>query len=71
MPHLPQTYGGETLHHITVNDPVKDILDRIRNGHITPLIAGVHGGHKARIPVVEYFGSKTVTCLDGIEMVDG
>lgn len=39
-----------------VDEPVKDILDGVHNGHIARLVQDVYGGDELKIPVVEYFG---------------
>ncbi|KAK0715299.1 acyl transferase domain-containing protein [Lasiosphaeris hirsuta] len=47
-------------HSTKVNEPIKDILDGIHNGHIAGLTKDLYGGDASRIPVVEYFGGKLI-----------
>ncbi|KAF1953561.1 beta subunit of fatty acid synthase [Byssothecium circinans] len=53
-----------------VDEPVKDILDGVHNGHIQFLLRDVYGGDNSKIPVIEYFGSKLVKHNEGVD-VDG
>lgn len=39
-----------------VDEPVKQILDSIHDGHISKLIKDVYSNDESKIPVVEYFG---------------
>ncbi|CUM64807.1 uncharacterized protein PRCAT00002420001 [Priceomyces carsonii] len=39
-----------------VNEPIKDILDSIHNGHIRRLLEDSYDSDESSIPVVEYFG---------------
>ncbi|ODQ45125.1 hypothetical protein PICMEDRAFT_73908 [Pichia membranifaciens NRRL Y-2026] len=41
-----------------VDEPIKDILDTIHEGHIEKLLKDVYNGDESKIPVVEYFSSK-------------
>jgi fatty acid synthase subunit beta, fungi type len=43
-----------------VDEPIKDILDRVHQGHIKSLTQDLYAGDERRIPVVEYFGGKLV-----------
>lgn len=43
-----------------VDEPIKDILDGIHNGHIAGLTRDVYKGNAASIPKIEYFGGKDV-----------
>lgn len=43
-----------------IDEPVKDILDGVHQGHIAGLIRDVYGGDKSKIPVIEYFGGNVV-----------
>lgn len=43
-----------------LDEPIKDILDNIHNGHIAGLIKDVYGGLESNIPTIEYFGGKLV-----------
>lgn len=47
-------------HATKVNEPIKDILDSIHQGHIKGLTKDVYGGNAAKIPVVEYFGGRLI-----------
>ncbi|CAN3357636.1 fatty acid synthase subunit beta [Diutina catenulata] len=40
----------------TVDEPIKDILDSIHDGHIAKLVKDVYAGDESKIPTVEYFG---------------
>ncbi|CDH17161.1 probable Fatty acid synthase subunit beta [Zygosaccharomyces bailii ISA1307] len=42
-----------------VNEPIKDILDNIHQGHIRRLLEAQYDGQESKIPVVEYFGGET------------
>lgn len=42
-----------------VDEPIKDILDSIHDGHIAKLIEEEYKGDASKIPVVEYFNSKS------------
>ena len=53
-----------------VNQPIKGILHRNRNGHIPALITDVYGGGGSGIPV-KYFGGGSITALDGVGRVEG
>ncbi|KAJ5885338.1 Fatty acid synthase subunit beta [Penicillium taxi] len=44
-----------------IDEPVKDILDGVHNGHIAGLLRDVYGGDKSKIPVIEYFGGKLIS----------
>ena len=41
-----------------VDEPIKDILDGVHQGHIKGLTRDVYGGNEESIPRVEYFGGK-------------
>ena len=43
-----------------VDEPIKDILDGVHQGHIKSLTQDLYNGDEKRIPVVEYFGGKLV-----------
>ncbi|KAK1755563.1 fatty acid synthase subunit beta [Echria macrotheca] len=47
-------------HSTKVNEPVKDILDGIHNGHIAGLTRDLYGGDASKIPTIEYFGGKLI-----------
>lgn len=44
-----------------IDEPVKQILDGIHNGHIKALTKDLYNGDSSTIPVTEYFGGKLVT----------
>lgn len=41
-----------------INEPIKEILDSIHEGHIAKLIKDEYNNNASAIPVVEYFGGK-------------
>ncbi|PSS00700.1 malonyltransferase-like protein [Coniella lustricola] len=43
-----------------IDEPIKDILDSIHNGHIEYLTRDRYRGDAAKIPTIEYFGGKLV-----------
>lgn len=43
-----------------IDEPIKDILDGIHNGHIAYLTRDIYKGDSSKIPSVEYFGGKLV-----------
>ncbi|KAK4134741.1 beta subunit of fatty acid synthase [Trichocladium antarcticum] len=47
-------------HATKVDEPVKDILDGIHDGHIESLTRDLYDGDVSRIPTVEYFGGKLI-----------
>ncbi|KAI5848125.1 acyl transferase domain-containing protein [Tricharina praecox] len=54
-----------------VDEPIKDILDGIHNGHIEGLTKDVYGGDESTIPVIEYFGGKVLTTAEDVDKIDG
>ena len=54
-----------------VDEPVKDILDGIHNGHIAGLTKDLYGGDESTIPVIEYFGGKPIVALEDVDKIDG
>lgn len=52
----------------TVDEPIKDILDGVHNGHIQSLTKELYGDDESRIPVVEYFGGKLIEPSDEINI---
>lgn len=42
-----------------IDEPIKEILDGIHDGHISKLLEDLYNGDSSKIPVVEYFGGKT------------
>ncbi|KXL42672.1 hypothetical protein M433DRAFT_156636 [Acidomyces richmondensis BFW] len=53
-----------------VDEPIREILDGVHNGHIRFLTKDLYGGDEKKIPVVEYFGGKLIEASDEI-VVDG
>ncbi|KAF3401858.1 Fatty acid synthase subunit beta [Penicillium rolfsii] len=51
-----------------IDEPVKDILDGVHQGHIAGLLRDVYGGDKSKIPVIEYFGGNLVDEADEPEV---
>ncbi|KAK3358649.1 acyl transferase domain-containing protein [Lasiosphaeria ovina] len=47
-------------HATKVDEPIKDILDGIHNGHIAALTKDLYNGQASSIPTVEYFGGKLI-----------
>ncbi|KAL2153788.1 hypothetical protein VTH82DRAFT_4943 [Thermothelomyces myriococcoides] len=47
-------------HSTKVDEPVKDILDGIHNGHIEGLTRDLYEGDASKIPTIEYFGGKLI-----------
>lgn len=39
-----------------IDEPIKEIMDNIHDGHIARLTKDVYGGNASKIPVVEFFG---------------
>ena len=54
-----------------IDEPVKDILDGIHNGHINGLIRDLYHGDESKIPVVEYFGGTLVDTEIPVDDVEG
>jgi fatty acid synthase subunit beta len=54
-----------------VDEPIKDILDGIHNGHIDGLTKDVYAGDESKIPVIEYFGGNVITALEDVDKIDG
>ena len=50
-----------------VDEPVKEILDGVHQGHIKYLLRDVYGGDESKVPVIEYFGSKLIKTNEGLE----
>lgn len=53
-----------------VNEPIKEILDGVHNGHIKALTNDKYGGRESTIPVLEYFGGEYQTDVGDID-IDG
>ncbi|KAJ5275799.1 hypothetical protein N7524_001952 [Penicillium chrysogenum] len=47
-----------------IDEPVKDILDGVHQGHIAGLLRDVYGGDSTKIPVIEYFGGQLMSTTD-------
>jgi fatty acid synthase subunit beta len=47
-----------------IDEPVKDILDGVHQGHIAGLLRDVYGGDKTKIPVIEYFGGQLLNTTE-------
>lgn len=43
-----------------VDEPIKEILDGIHNGHIAALTKDIYNNDASKIPTIEYFGGKLV-----------
>jgi fatty acid synthase subunit beta len=43
-----------------VDEPIKEILDGVHNGHIKSLTQDIYNGDESSIPVLEYFGGKLI-----------
>lgn len=54
-----------------VNEPIKDILDGVHNGHIAGLTKDLYNGDESNIPAVEYFGGKAIVELEDVDKIDG
>ncbi|KAF2086577.1 beta subunit of fatty acid synthase [Saccharata proteae CBS 121410] len=54
-----------------VDEPVKDILDGVHNGHIKALTRDLYDGDESKIPVLEYFGAELLGAHDDVVEVDG
>ena len=53
-----------------VDEPIKEILDGVHEGHIKYLLRDIYSEDESKVPVVEYFGSKLLAAPEGVE-VDG
>ncbi|KAK5135240.1 hypothetical protein LTR08_005490 [Meristemomyces frigidus] len=51
-----------------VDEPIKEILDGVHNGHIKFLTRDLYAGDESKIPAVEYFGGKLIEASDDIVM---
>ncbi|KAJ9662568.1 beta subunit of fatty acid synthetase [Coniosporium apollinis] len=51
-----------------VDEPVKDILDGVHQGHIKYLTEDLYGGDESKIPTIEYFGGKLLEASDKISV---
>lgn len=51
-----------------VDEPIKDILDGVHEGHIKSLTQDLYNGDVNRIPKIEYFGGKLIEASDEINL---
>lgn len=51
-----------------VDEPIKDILEGVHQGHIKSLTQDLYGGNEAKIPQIEYFGGKLIEASDDTNM---
>ncbi|KAI1806979.1 fatty acid synthase beta subunit [Daldinia bambusicola] len=56
-------------HSTTTEEPIKEILDRIHEGHIKMLARDLYNGDERRIPTVEYFGNKMADTTPSTRLV--
>ncbi|KAJ5208110.1 hypothetical protein N7449_002489 [Penicillium cf. viridicatum] len=47
-----------------IDEPVKDILDGVHQGHIAGLLRDVYGGDSTKVPVIEYFGGQLLNTTE-------
>ena len=47
-----------------IDEPVKDILDGVHQGHIAGLLRDVYGGDSTKIPIIEYFGGQLMNTTE-------
>lgn len=47
-----------------INEPIKEILDLIHDGHIAKLLSDEYNGDASSIPVVEYFGGRQICAVE-------
>lgn len=52
-----------------VNEPIKEILDSIHDGHIAKLIRDEYNGDASKIPVVEFFGGEKPSEIESLSGV--
>ncbi|KAI1137229.1 fatty acid synthase beta subunit [Hypoxylon sp. FL0543] len=56
----------------TTEESIKDILDRVHQGHVKKLLGDLYGGDEQKIPTIEYFGDKVVrTGLTARRVLEG
>ncbi|KAI1089803.1 fatty acid synthase beta subunit [Rostrohypoxylon terebratum] len=56
----------------TTEESIKDILDRVHEGHIKMLKRDLYGGDHGKIPTIEYFGDKMAkTTLSSRAILEG
>ncbi|CCD27159.1 tetrafunctional fatty acid synthase subunit FAS1 NDAI_0J02670 [Naumovozyma dairenensis CBS 421] len=49
-----------------IDEPIKDILDGIHNGHISKLLKEKYNNDESSIPVIEYFGGEDLRCTKAV-----
>ncbi|KAF2209620.1 hypothetical protein CERZMDRAFT_46958 [Cercospora zeae-maydis SCOH1-5] len=54
-----------------VDEPIKDILDGVHEGHIKFLTRDLYADDVKKIPQVEYFGGKLIEASDDLHNVEG
>ena len=50
-----------------VDEPIKEILDGVHDGHIKGLVQELYEGRESNVPVIEYFGGKLLGATDDPE----
>lgn len=53
------------------DEPIKDILDGIHNGHIDLLLKDFYSGDDKNVPTIEYFGADPIAPIDNVDKIDG
>ena len=51
-----------------VDEPIKDILDGVHEGHIQMLLKDKYDGDESKIPISEYFGGKLLEASDEVDV---
>ncbi|KAK0909690.1 beta subunit of fatty acid synthetase [Friedmanniomyces endolithicus] len=51
-----------------VDEPIKEILDGVHEGHIKYLTKDLYAGDESKVPVVEYFGGKLIEASADVTM---
>ncbi|KAK5680524.1 beta subunit of fatty acid synthetase [Elasticomyces elasticus] len=51
-----------------VDEPIKEILDGVHEGHIKYLTQDLYAGDESKVPVVEYFGGKLIEASTEVTM---
>ncbi|KAK8199917.1 acyl transferase domain-containing protein [Phyllosticta capitalensis] len=54
-----------------MDEPIRDILGGVHEGHIKYLLRDLYSGDESKIPEVEYFGSHLLGAHDDVVEVDG
>ncbi|TLD37351.1 beta subunit of fatty acid synthase [Venturia nashicola] len=50
-----------------VDEPIKEILDGVHEGHIKMLTQDLYSGDESKIPTIEYFGGKLLNVTENVE----